>query len=113
MRTKQTHLPHPELSPPEVNDSANTNGEVTHEVRGAGNGSMPSSPTLPSANMIFSFDKISTSVEFDKDVGMKSPSGHTNVPNTPQKGNLSDSAWGSGFEDVEEGMADEPNTAFI
>ncbi len=112
MSTKQTHLPLPELPPPKVNDLANTNGDVTHEVWGAGNGSTPSSPTLPSANMIFSPDKTGTSVEFDKDVGMMSPSGHTNAPNTPKKTNLSDSAGGSGFNYVEEGMVDEPNTAF-
>ncbi len=110
MSTKQTHLPLPELPPPKVNDLANTNGEVTHEVRGTGDGSTPSSPTLASAEVIFS---CSTSVEFDEDVGMTSPLGHTNAPSTPQKGNPSDSAGGSGFDDIEEGMPDEPNTAFI
>ncbi len=45
-------------------------------------------------------NKIGTSVEFDKDVGMMSTSGHTIEPNIPQKGNPSDSAGGSGFEDI-------------
>ena len=62
---------------------------------------------------VFSPEDTGTSVEFDKDVGMTSPLGHTNAPSTPQKGNPSDSAGVSGFEDIEEGMADEQNTAFI